>query len=74
MSYKNPIQIVDLFAGPERLVEGFPSHSAPHGQRFEIKVSAEMEHSPKSILRLIDFYRRLKTELPEAMDNCYYYC
>ncbi|MGH1448806.1 MAG: DNA cytosine methyltransferase [Pseudomonadaceae bacterium] len=74
MSFKNPIQIVDLFAGPGGLGEGFSSHEGPDGERFEIKVSAEMEHSARSTLRLRAFYRILKNELPEALDDYYYYC
>lgn len=49
------IKIVDLFAGPGGLGEGFSSHPA-----FRIAVSAEMESSAHATLRLRAFYRNLK--------------
>jgi len=49
------IKIVDLFAGPGGLGEGFSSHGA-----FQIAVSAEMESSAHATLRLRAFYRTLK--------------
>lgn len=49
------IKIVDLFAGPGGLGEGFSSHPA-----FRIAVSAEMEFSAHATLRLRAFYRILK--------------
>lgn len=55
-------------------MEFFSPHSGPHGQRFEIKVSAQMEQSAKSTLRLIAFYRPLKNELLEALDDYCYCC
>lgn len=52
---KQTIKIVDLFAGPGGLGEGFSSHSS-----FQIAVSAEMESSAHATLRLRAFYRNLK--------------
>jgi DNA (cytosine-5)-methyltransferase 1 len=49
------IKIVDLFAGPGGLGEGFSSRKA-----FQIAVSAEMESSAHATLRLRAFYRILK--------------
>lgn len=49
------IPIVDLFAGPGGLGEGFSSLAA-----FRIAISAEMEHSAHATLRLRAFYRNLK--------------
>lgn len=49
------IKIVDLFAGPGGLGEGFSSHPS-----FQIAVSAEMESSAHATLRLRAFYRNLK--------------
>ncbi|MFT3734804.1 MAG: DNA (cytosine-5-)-methyltransferase [Rhodocyclaceae bacterium] len=55
------IKIVDLFAGPGGLGEGFSSHDA-----FRIAVSAEMESSAHSTLRLRAFYRILKRRGADA--------
>lgn len=72
MSLRSPIQIVDLFAGPGGLGEGFCSHNG--GQSFEIKVSAEMDPAARSTLRLRAFYRLLKKEYPEVLEDYYHYC
>jgi len=74
MSRSSPIQIVDLFAGPGGLGEGFSSHSGLNGATFEIKVSAEMEGSARSTLRLRAFYRLLKNNQPEALEDYYNFC
>ncbi len=55
MPAEQVIKIVDLFAGPGGLGEGFSSHPA-----FRIAVSAEMESSAHATLRLRAFYRNLK--------------
>jgi DNA (cytosine-5)-methyltransferase 1 len=55
------IKIVDLFAGPGGLGEGFSSHDS-----FRIVVSAEMESSAHATLRLRAFYRILKRMGGEA--------
>jgi DNA (cytosine-5)-methyltransferase 1 len=69
-----PIQIVDLFAGPGGLGEGFSSYKDSQGEGFEIKVSAEMEASAHSTLRLRAFYRLLKRYQPEHLEDYYNYC
>ncbi|NWD74435.1 DNA cytosine methyltransferase [Pseudomonas gingeri] len=74
MSRSYPIQVVDLFAGPGGLGEGFSSHSDNNGDTFEIKVSAEMEVSARSTLRLRAFYRLLKSKQPEALEDYYNFC
>lgn len=74
MSRSNSIQVVDLFAGPGGLGEGFSSHTGADGENFEIKVSAEMEPSARSTLRLRAFYRLLKRERPEALEDYYNFC
>ncbi|MCI8209409.1 modification methylase [Pseudomonas sp. S25] len=74
MSRSNSIQVVDLFAGPGGLGEGFSSHSDDHGTTFDIKVSAEMEASARSTLRLRAFYRLLKNEQAEALEDYYNFC
>lgn len=72
MSRSNPIQVVDLFAGPGGLGEGFSSHNG--GKTFHIKVSAEMEPSARSTLRLRAFYRLLKNQYPEGLEDYYNFC
>lgn len=52
---KKAIKIVDLFAGPGGLGEGFSSQDP-----FRIAVSAEMESSAHATLRLRAFYRILQ--------------
>jgi DNA (cytosine-5)-methyltransferase 1 len=74
MSHSDPIQIIDLFAGPGGLGEGFSSHTANGKASFEIKLSAEMEASARSTLRLRAFYRILKRENPEALEDYYNHC
>jgi DNA (cytosine-5)-methyltransferase 1 len=74
MSHSTPIQIVDLFAGPGGLGEGFSSYIGDRGETFEIKVSAEMEPSARATLRLRAFYRLLKRELPDAIEDYYSFC
>ncbi len=74
MSRSYPIQVVDLFAGPGGLGEGFSSHSSNNAETFEIKVSAEMEISARSTLRLRAFYRLLKNKQPDALEDYYNFC
>lgn len=72
MNCDNPLQVVDLFAGPGGLGEGFSSLSG--GRSFDILVSAEMDPFARSTLRLRAFYRALKKYNPAALEDYYYYC
>ncbi len=65
------IPIVDLFAGPGGLGEGF---SSVDGDPFRIIVSAEMNSSARATLRLRAFYRLLKRQGQNALDTYYRYC
>ena len=65
------IPIVDLFAGPGGLGEGF---SSVEDDPFRIIVSAEMNSSARSTLRLRAFYRLLKRRGGDALDSYYRYC
>ena len=67
-----PIQIVDLFAGPGGLGEGFSS--LENGEAFKIIVSAEMESSAHQTLRLRAFYRILKKQSANALKDYYDFC
>jgi DNA (cytosine-5)-methyltransferase 1 len=65
------IPIVDLFAGPGGLGEGFSSVA---GDPFRIIVSAEMNLAARSTLRLRAFYRLLKRRGDDSLDSYYRYC
>ena len=72
MQHSKPIQIVDLFAGPGGLGEGFSS--LDDGNTFKIAISAEMDPHAHKTLRLRAFYRILKKQGPEALESYYKYC
>jgi len=67
-----PIQVVDLFAGPGGLGEGFTSFG--DGGRFEIIVSAEKDEKAWKTLRLRAFYRLLKKKKPSHLSEYYDFC
>lgn len=69
--FTDHIPIVDLFAGPGGLGEGF---SSVEDDPFRIIVSAEMTSSARSTLRLRAFYRLLKRRGGEALDSYYRFC
>jgi DNA (cytosine-5)-methyltransferase 1 len=69
MPEKSHIPIVDLFAGPGGLGEGFSSHD-----RFRIHVSAEMDTHAHATLRLRAFYRILKRKNSAALSAYYDFC
>jgi len=57
---KNRIQIIDLFAGPGGLGEGFASYSDGVSNPFQIAISIEKEASAHSTLELRALFRRLR--------------
>jgi len=57
MNY-SPIKIIDLFAGPGGLGEGFSSLEVNGVYPFRISLSVEMEHSAWKTLRLRSFIRQ----------------
>jgi DNA (cytosine-5)-methyltransferase 1 len=67
-----PIQIVDLFAGPGGLGEGFASSG--EGRHFEIVVSAEMDPIARETLKLRAFFRLLKLKNPSRLCDYYNFC
>ncbi|WP_122517279.1 DNA cytosine methyltransferase [Pseudomonas viridiflava] len=69
---REPWQVVDLFAGPGGLGEGFSS--IDNGAAFETLVSAEVDPAARSTLRLRAFYRRLRKDNPDALSDYYRYC
>lgn len=66
-----PIPIVDLFAGPGGLGEGF---SSANGDPFRIAVSAEMDPAAHRTLQLRAFYRLCKRKGKNYLDAYYRYC
>jgi DNA (cytosine-5)-methyltransferase 1 len=67
MSFK----IVDLFAGPGGLGEGFSKYGG--GNKFEIAVSAEMEESAHKTLTMRSFFRRIQGD-QRALAAYYNFC
>lgn len=72
MPQSTPIPIVDLFAGPGGLGEGFASIN--DGKTFTTIVSAEMEASAHETLRLRSFYRILRRKGKNSLASYYRYC
>ena len=62
-------RVVDLFAGPGGLAEGFSSVRSEDGERaFEIVLSVEKEASAHRTLRLRSFFRKFDTPPAEYYD------
>jgi len=60
-------KIIDIFAGPGGLAEGFSSVRADDGKRiFDIALSIEKEPSAFATLRLRSFTRQFNGRLPQA--------
>ncbi|WP_047541376.1 DNA cytosine methyltransferase [Methylotenera versatilis] len=72
MQKNNHIPIVDLFAGPGGLGEGFSS--LDNGSAFKILISAEKETSAHQTLTLRAFFRKLKLKGGNALDCYYRFC
>lgn len=65
------IKVVDLFAGPGGLGEGFASYDGK--VKFEIALSAEMEESAHKTLTLRSFFRHIRGD-EKALTAYYDYC
>lgn len=63
-----PLKVIDLFAGPGGLGEGFSAHRTPAGhQAFKIALSIEKEASAHRTLTLRSFFRQFDDgEAPES--------
>jgi len=57
-------KIVDLFAGPGGLAEGFSAYRVNGNQVFDVRLSVEKEASAFATLRLRAFVRRFDGDLP----------
>jgi DNA (cytosine-5)-methyltransferase 1 len=64
-------KIIDLFAGPGGLGEGFAAYK--DGTRFEIAVSAEMEAGAHKTLTLRSFFRKIRGD-QKALTAYYQFC
>ncbi len=61
------VKVVDLFAGPGGLGEGFSAYKSKGKQKFRIAVSIEKEDRAHQTLQLRAFFRQYnKSEVPEA--------
>jgi DNA (cytosine-5)-methyltransferase 1 len=72
MNNANPIAIVDLFAGPGGLGEGFSS--LENGNAFRIVTSAEKDPCAHQTLLLRAFYRAARTSGRKYLNSYYAYC
>ena len=68
MNYRNKIPIIDLFAGPGGLGEGFMSLKSNEGKSiFDIKLSIEKNVNAHKTLALRSFFRQFDQE--RRVDN-----
>jgi DNA (cytosine-5)-methyltransferase 1 len=65
------LRVVDVFAGPGGLGEGFSGYR--RGTEFELAVSVEMESSAHQTLTLRSFFRKARSD-KKALDAYYNYC
>jgi DNA (cytosine-5)-methyltransferase 1 len=64
------VPVIDLFAGPGGLGEGFSAFRPTNGrQAFKIRLSIEKDPTAHETLRLRSFYRQFE---PEAVPDAYY--
>lgn len=61
-----PIPVIDLFAGPGGLAEGFSAARLPSGERgFEVRLSIEKDPVAHRTLELRSFFRSFHGDVPE---------
>ncbi|NOQ63874.1 MAG: DNA cytosine methyltransferase, partial [Methyloprofundus sp.] len=68
-----PIKIIDLFAGPGGLGEGFSSFNIDDTFPFRISLSVEMEYSAWKTLRLRSFVRQFTQNNQSIPDEYFDY-
>jgi DNA (cytosine-5)-methyltransferase 1 len=62
----NPVPVIDLFAGPGGLGEGFSSLIRSGSERFKIGLSIEKDPRAHRTLQLRSFFRQFAGDAPEA--------
>lgn len=67
------INVIDLFAGPGGLSEGFSAYATKNGRHlpFQTRMSVEKEESAHRTLRLRSLYRKLSTKKEKAIYHEY---
>lgn len=69
---KSKINVIDLFAGPGGLGEGFSTYQTPVGRHpFHIRMSVEKEASAHKTLTLRALYRLLRSTSERALYHAY---
>lgn len=58
------LKVVDLFAGPGGLAEGFAAYRPKGSEAFDVKLSVEKEKSAFATLRLRSFFRQFNEGAP----------
>lgn len=70
MTHRAPIPVIDLFAGPGGLGEGFSSlNDTDGGRRFQVKVSVEKDEVAHRTLSLRALFRAFADG---KVPDCYY--
>src|SRR5690606_14450996 len=67
----SPVQVVDLFAGPGGLGEGYSSYTDQTGFSSKLKASAELTGAARTTLTPRALYRALTQEQPRLLDDYY---
>lgn len=65
------VPVIDLFAGPGGLGEGFSRYPDDAGPRFRTGLSVEMEDWAHETLRLRSFYRQFRYDGKEIHEDYY---
>src|SRR5690348_8970842 len=65
MTRSSGFSVVDLFAGPGGLAEGFSALRAGRAAAFDVRMSVEKETSAFATLRLRSFFRQFRGHAPD---------
>lgn len=72
-SVETTIPIIDIFAGPGGLGEGFSAWGDPDGMRYDVRLSVEKEPFAHSTLELRTFFREFPLAGLEVPEDYYAY-
>lgn len=70
-SCESPIPVIDIFAGPGGLGEGFSSWRGKRGERFDVKLSIEKDSYAHETLELRTFFREFLSHGMQIPDDYY---